>query len=251
MRFRSYICAALTVVASTACLIGCSDDKAKEVKESAQDLAERGKQLGSDAVEQGKKGLNKGKEIARSLLDKGKRWGELSLREMQEFGDQIVDEYGDDINAAGEHVNGLLSKIARDPRDEFSPGEKIARMIILMVPLIGPTKRYADARRMYEFGRKEDDQLKIQVARRECLLAFGEAGLDIGTLGLVGSRLDLVASGADRVLKLLKITRNVNALLGDDFKTFDGLLDKLLEIDDVRQGVENALQADFSSIATM
>lgn len=240
-------------------LASCGSDGAEEAREralaakekaasEARELADRGEQLGDEAVEAGKEALDQGKEISQSLLLRGKSLSKWSTEEMHDYAVEMREKYGDDLNAAGAHVNELLDKIARDPNEKFTTAYKAGHMIVLMIPIVGPTKRYADARKLYEIGRAEQDEARMQEARREVLIACAEAGLDIGTLGLVGAHVDLVATGADKALKMLKLSRNANVLLGKDLKTFDHLLDQLLEQEDIRLGVDNALMLNFSMV---
>lgn len=182
------------------------------------------------------------------MILEGRRLSDWSLEGMGAYAEALRERYGDDVNAAGAHVNELLDQIARDPNEDVTTTDKVARMIVLMIPFIGPTTRYIDARKLYEVGQEEQDNEKTQEARRETLIACAEAGLDIGTLGLIGSRVDLVATGANRVLGVLKLSRSINVLVGEDLKTLDDLLDHLLEQEDIRAGVDSALTIDLSAV---
>lgn len=183
------------------------------------------------------------KAIATEVLGKGKNLSEASLDEARTIGEKIVASSKDNTVAAAAKINVLVRKLAQDPDAKLSTGEKVARMVVLMVPLVGPTKRFIDARALYESGKKKKDDKRIQEARREALLAFVEAGLDIGTLGIVGGKIDLVATGFDKVLGLLAVSRKVTALVGSDSKLFERYLDKLLAVDSVRTAIDNALES--------
>jgi len=228
------LCAALC---AAGCDSGSTEATQERVEETTRDLARQAGKLGRDAKERGER-----------LLFRGKELGEWTLDEMRELGAQLAAEYGDDINQGGAVVNELLVKIARDPSDGVTSIEKAGRIVVLMIPFIGPTKRYADARALFKVGSELPDPAKKQEARRECLVACAEAGLDIGTLGLVGGRIDTVATGVDRVLTALKLSRNVNALVGDDLKTFDDLLDQVLESEAIRSGLDAALAVDLARV---
>ena len=222
-------------------LSGCGADSAEEAREMARDAQDR---VASEAREL----AERGKEFGQSMMLEGKELSDWSLEEMGAYAEALRERYGDDVNATGAHVNELLDRIARDPNEDVTTTDKVGRMIVLMIPFVGPTTRYIDARKLYEVGQAEQDAESMRRARRETLIACAEAGLDIGTLGLVGSRVDLVATGADRVLVALKLSRSINVLVGEDLKTLDDLLDHLLEQEDVRTGVDNALTVDLSMI---
>ncbi len=203
--------------------------------------ADKPKDKAGPGLEEATSIVDRGKAIAKEALGTGKDLSNSSLDEVKSLGKKIADGSKDNAVAAADKVNTLVRSLAKDPDSKLNPGQKIARMIVLMVPLVGPTKRFIDARALYESGLKNKDDKKLQKSRREALMAFVEAGLDIGTLGLVGSKIDLVATGFDKVLGLLSVSRKVSALVGSELKTFDRLLDQLLAIDEVRTSVDAAL----------
>ena len=231
---HNYVCIFLGVIGCAVGVIGCDSGTVESAKDKLNDSA---KQLS-----------DQGKKVGRQLMLKGKRWATWSLDEAAEFGQSVLEEYGDDLNSAGSVINDVLNSIAKDPDVDLTTTERVGRIVVLMIPLVGPTKRFADARKQFESGEIEQDKLKMQKARRECVVAMAEAGLDIGTLGLVGAKVDLIATGADKVLVLLKLSRNVDELTDSDLKTFDHYIDMLLADDDVRNGIDMALKADFSEL---
>lgn len=213
-----------------------------------------GKQVLSSGKQHGERALATGRELAVEGAQLGtrayrqtRRWSEASLDEVRAEAVAIVAEGGGDMAAAAGQVNQLLERLARDA-GTASTADRVARMIVLMVPIVGPTTRYLDARRLYQVGRATHDPAKIDQARRETLIAFVEAGLDIGMLGLAGSKIDLVATGADKVLSLLRAARAVSTLAGTDLRTFERLLDTMLEHDDIRAAVDAALTVDLAEI---
>ncbi len=239
---------ALAVLASLAVAACKSDEKPKAEKPPPfkdRSLLDRGRALGNSAKDRALSAGSRGLELGKSLIGKGASWSSLSRDETKRLGERIVEEAGENSLAARSRVNRLLDRIARDPTKKVSPTDRVGRMIVLMIPLVGPTKRYADARKLYELGAASKDAAMMQRARREVLVAFIEAGLDIGALGLVGSRMDLVATGANRLLTILKVSRTVSVLAGDDRRTFDTLLDKLLAFDDIRSSVDRALTSNL------
>jgi len=237
----------ITALAFTVVATGCpkkDDDKKKPVatdktkKPAATSDAKSGTGPG---LEEEKSIVERGKMIASDVLGKGKNLSEASLDEIKDLGKKIAATSKDNAVAGASKINTLVRSLAKDPASKLSPGAKVARMVVLMVPLVGPTKRFIDARALYELGKKKKDDKLIQKARREALMAFVEAGLDIGTLGIVGSKIDLVATGFSTVLGMLAVSRKVSALAGSDLKTFDRLLDSLLAIGEVRTAVDGAL----------
>jgi|GEM_PF-4879262 len=186
---------------------------------------------------------DKSKDHIDRAVAKGKDLSQASIEQVRAVGKRIAATSKDNAEAAAARVNDLVRKLATDPDSMLSPGAKVARMVVLMVPLVGPTRRFVDARALYESGKHNQDTERIQRARREALLAFVEAGLDIGTLGIVGGKIDLVATGFGKVLGLLAMSRKVTALAGSDFKTFERLLDRMLAVDSVRVAIDHALDS--------
>ncbi len=221
--------------------VGCDAESARSAKEKASDAAknavDKTRQVSHDAIESGK-----------TLLIRGRGWSENSLAELKAYSARLIDEHGDDINAAGAKVDALLDKIAQDPDAEVTQAAKVGRMAVLMIPFVGPTKRFADARVLFESGMETADPERLQLARRECLLAFAEAGLDISTLGMVGGRAGLLVGGIDRVVVALKLTRKINALADGDLVILDRFLDTLLSHESIRDGIDRALATDLSTL---
>jgi hypothetical protein len=227
-----------------------STAKTEPDNKSSRGYLGRGLDLGKKALSKGEALAHKGKELGTRAYYKTRNWGATTVDKVRDEAVAIVKEVGGDLIAAAAKINIILDALARHPDDKISTTDRIARMIVLMVPIVGPTKRYIDARKLYEVGVAQKNQSHIQEARRETLMAFAEAGLDIGMLGLVGGKIDVVATGADKVLKVLKASRKISVLAGADLKTFDALLDKLLENADIRNSVDSALTIDLAKIAT-
>ncbi len=189
-----------------------------------------------------------GAELTNTAYEGARKWGSASMEEVYTEARAIVDDAGGDIEVAVTKVNTLLEGLARDPDSEISTQDRIARMMVLMVPIVGPAKRYIDARRLFAAGVAENNEQRKQEARRELLIALVEGGLDIGMLGVAGPKLDMVATGADKVLKLLKISRVMSTLGATELNTFDELLDGLLRDGQIRAGADAALTVDLSAI---
>lgn len=253
-RIQSTLLIAVIAIAP-ACASESKKEEAKESEASAKEeegTLDRGSRLGKRMLSIGasktKSVAEEGVDISTNAYHKTRAWGSRSVDEVREEAVDILRDTDGDVDAASGKINALIGTLATDPDSHFTSAGRIARIVVLMVPIVGPTKRYIDARKLYEVGVREKSEARKQEARRELLIACAEAGLDIGMLGVVGSHVDLVASGADRVLKLLKISRSVGTLSGTNLRVFDELLDKLLLDEEVRKNADAALSADLSSL---
>lgn len=229
-----------------------SDSLDSGIQQRAKRLAHHGHQMADVAIEKsvmyGGSLVDAATEVADELKVQCERLARLQTDELFVLSEEILAEVGDDINLAGARINELLDHIAQAPDAKLTPKEKLNGMVVLMVPVVGPTQRYANARKLHEVGIRNGNLDQIQSARRDCLIAFAEMGLDIGMLGVAGTQIDAVATGADRVLGVLKMSRKVNSLVGDDLAIFDAFLDDLLANAIVCGAVDKALAMDFSKI---
>lgn len=221
-------------------------EKTDDEKADSKSLLDRGKTFGKRAAAAGKKHGKqlgaKGKQLGDRAVGETKSLATRSVQEVKDIANAVVAMGGKHAGGAAARINVALNSIARDPDAKVSTADKVARLIVLMVPIVGPTKRFADARKLYATAAQSGDETRKQRARREALIAFAEASLDIGTLGLVGSRIDLIATGADKALSALRLSRTAGTLVGANLKAFDGFLDTLLSYSDVQASVDAALQ---------
>lgn len=263
MRGRVFgaVCVALAVAA-----LGCKkgDDNKAEAEPATEKPAKKGyldrglsmgksalnkaESAGESAIDTTKDLAHKAEDLGLSAYRKTRKWGAASIDDVRKEALAIVKEVGGDMLRAANTINGMLDLLAKDPDAKVTTADRVARMIVLMVPVVGPTKRYIDARKLYQSGVARKDEARIQEARRETLIAFTEAGLDIGVLGLIGGKIDLVATGADKVLSLLKTSRKVSTLVGANLNTFDDLLDAMLRNAEIRDSVDAALTIDLAQI---
>lgn len=72
-----------------------------------------------------------------------------------------------------------LESLAGDKKSIGSFTDELKKV----TPLIGASTRYAQAWRKYHSGKDTDNELLINEAKVEVLVAFAEAGLDIGLIG--------------------------------------------------------------------
>ncbi len=219
-----------------------SKETATEVEEESGlvgSLLARGSSLGQQAIDKGSNTLKSASDVVSATLKDGRSWSEDSLSDLRSASLAMVKASGDKIDVARDGVNAAVGAIASA---SIPDTDKIERIVVLMIPVIGPSRRYLDARSLYAQGKSESDSDKVSRARREALMACAEAGLDIGTLGLLGGGVDLVATGADKILGLLKVGRTVNILTGSDSDVLTSYLDSLLEKKQVRNAVDAALE---------
>ncbi len=210
-------------------------------KKQAKGLLDRGMSLGKSAISKTTETSESALRLASATLDDGRALGESSLAELRGASESLIAAAGGELTTVRKGVNHLVTTIANAP--DVANREKIERIFILMVPVIGPSKRFLDARTTYRAGRNEDDDAKLALARRETLMACAEMGLDVGTLGLLGGGADLVATGADKVLGALKLGRTINVLTGSDNDVLTAYLDSMLENEHLRATVDASLSA--------
>ncbi|MBL4636510.1 MAG: hypothetical protein JKY56_21815 [Kofleriaceae bacterium] len=222
-----------------------ADNEEKDEEESSVvgGLLARGSSLGQQAIDKaidkGSDTLKSATDVVSATLNDGRSWSENSLSDLRAASLAMVKASGDKLDVARDGVNAAVGAIASA---SIPDTDKIERIVVLMIPVIGPSRRYLDARSLYAEGKSESNPDKIARARRETLIACAEAGLDVGTLGLLGGGVDLVATGADKILGILKIGRTVNILSGSDSDVLTSYLDGLLEKEQVRNAVDAALE---------
>tara|TARA_R110002073_G_scaffold177151_1_gene334927 strand:+ start:41772 stop:42539 length:768 start_codon:yes stop_codon:yes gene_type:complete len=217
------------------------EELAKPEASKDKGLLARGLGLGERALAKTSKASDLALRLADETLDDGRAFGESSLDELRRASEAVLAASDGQLGSIQSGINHLVGAIAVAPN--VSQRDKIERIFILMVPVIGPSKRYLDARATYRLGREQSDDEQLALARRETLMACAEMGLDVGTLGLLGGGVDMVATGADKVLGALKIGRAVNVLTGSDSDVLSAYLDSMLENDHLRATVDASLNA--------
>jgi hypothetical protein len=120
------------------------------------------------------------------------------------------------INSAVQSFGEQLKKLESDPVKEISTQEKLQRLGIRQIPVLGSLDRYADARACYNKAQTTLEDLNAdsatreqacklqQQAKRECLLACVQAGINLSIVGLP-DHLDLPFEYADQAVDLLKV----------------------------------------------
>jgi hypothetical protein len=189
--------------------------------------------------------------------------------------DQVIhsEAFAGTINKAVQTFGEQLKKLESDPSKEPSTQEKITRLGLRQLPVLGSLDRYSDARAKFHHARSllsstspetpEQAELTrlVKEAKRECLLACIQAGLNVSVIGLP-DHMDLPFEyGAQLVdfLKLGKTATEVTSLMEKqgwisvswteiDHSRLDiltPLIDEALAIESVDAVMDSLLTYDF------
>lgn len=157
------------------------------------------------------------------------------VKEWTRTSGQVISEKAEQIGAAARAGTRILAeragRAADSALDELSTyhedkeshiiPRKVLSRITTALPILGPTKSYADARAKYLEGREKQDDALISQARRECLYACVELGIDISFLpiaagakgiGLLAKLKAIATTTAE--FALIKQMRHFNKSLG-------------------------------------
>lgn len=129
-----------------------------------------------------------------------------------------------------------LAAVAGDPSVPESLGEKIVKF----APIIGTGKLYADAWSKFHRAKADGDDHLMHQARKECVLAFGSAGLDLTSV--VGGRIARLAAPLTRIGVFAKL---FGALHNKDTKYFDRKAEEYL----AKPGVLKVVNAVLEGVA--
>ena len=158
------------------------------------------------------------------------------------------------LTAAQKHARAVcqgLEKALRasavDPTKEPAREELALDLAIKLVPFVGPVKRYANARALYEEAAPKNATARVQEAKRQCLLAATEEGLDIATLG--SSAFSKVATAADLSVVFARATSTVASVTGvEEIDALAPLADKALESSIVNRAVTMLLTVPIAEL---
>lgn len=92
-----------------------------------------------------------------------------------------------------------LRTLATDP----AKGPGMIDEIVKLAPVLGTTRMYASAWQKYQHGASINDAEMVNQAKRECLIAVVNAGLDVTTLGMGA----IARSGLSAALKVASTAR--------------------------------------------
>jgi hypothetical protein len=112
--------------------------------------------------------------------------------------------------AVGNGAEYGLDQLAGDPNKEHSLSIKGLRMAAGLLPIIGNTQGYAQARLKYRSAEKIEDldlrEKTLHEARRDCLIVSTALSLEIATLGVSG-KLDLLFKAGSTMFSMLNFTK--------------------------------------------
>lgn len=109
--------------------------------------------------------------------------------------ESLLTKAGSAIRALGHSADESLDAIAGDPSKKQGLSERGVRIGIGLLPIIGNTQAYGQARVKYRNAEQIEDlearERELHEARRNCLIASTALSLEVVTLGLSG-KVDLV-----------------------------------------------------------
>ena len=79
-------------------------------------------------------------------------------------------------------LTAMAADPTRDPVCEASLRERTTRQVLEMLPIVGATTAYADARAQFQLARKIGDDALLRESRSGCLYACAIMGIDVLTL---------------------------------------------------------------------
>ena len=173
-----------------------SPQGAPNLKESFFNFTNAVATLGSAALEVGKARVNK-------TVGDFRVEAQAAFNTAKEETQALYRDVKNDVHSA---FLGALDGIAVAPEDRKTAVGEIVRAL----PGIGPTTRYADAWKLWHTAKLKNDESGLEKARADCLLAIGDAGIDIT---LLGSKLFCsVAKATRHILSPLIGARTARAL---------------------------------------
>jgi hypothetical protein len=204
---------------------------------------------------------DKSKEQAQQVREQAQKQAESSYKDASEWVanqrfDELLAPYRESaramLNSAGSGTNSALNSVALAPGEKAGMELQAVRFAGKHLPAVRAMVRYADARKAWQEAVKNPDleaRAKQQhAAKRQCLLACLEAGIDLTVLG-TGGLIDQTARHADKVLSALKTAQGA-AIFGapaiaDKLTEF---LDAALQIPSVSCTMETMVSFDLEKL---
>ena len=182
-------------------------DPEQEVATNPPETPKQPSELSTRMKELGETGRLAGAVVAvatAELAKSGGRAAGAALSQLRRFTGRKVKEAKDET---GRVVSDVLHSVSVDPDKEKS----IVRQLMQILPGIGASTEYADAWRKFHEGRAKSDDAMVQVARKECLIALADGGIDVMFLGSgkVFRGIALAAKKASSSLILTRAARKV------------------------------------------
>lgn len=145
----------------------------------------------------------------------------------------------------------VLALLRTDPEKDASFARRTTDLVLSILPVIGSTKAYADARETYQRGLEASDPKQREAlfldARRTCVMALVGLDLALATLGTAGSLARLVKITA-RIYTALSLSQTVSRIsqstthvlsLDADLKT--PVADTLLKVPLIKAAIDQSL----------
>lgn len=148
-------------------------------------------------------------------------------------------------------ADDVLALLRTDPEKDASFARRTTDLVLSILPVIGSTKAYADARETYQRGLESTDPKEREAlfldARRTSVMALVGLDLDIATLGTAGALARIVKVTA-RVYTALSLSQTVSRIsqstdyvpsLDADMKT--RVADTLLKVPLIKAAIDQSL----------
>ncbi len=148
-------------------------------------------------------------------------------------------------------ADDVLAILQTDPEKDASFARRTTGLVLSILPVIGSTKAYADARDTYQRGLEASDPKEREAlfleSRRICVMALVGLDLDIATLGTAGSLARLVKI-TSRIYSALSLSQTVSRISHStshvpsfytDLKT--PVADTLLKIPLIKAAIDQSL----------
>lgn len=183
------------------------ESPSEEAPTDSPEAPKQPSELSTRMKELGETGRLAGAVVAVATAELAKSGGRVAgaaLSQLRRFTGRKVQEAKDETQRVASDV---LHSVSVDPDKEKS----IVRQLIQILPGIGASTEYADAWRKFHEGRSKSDDAMVQAARKECLVALADGGIDVMFLGSgkVFRGIALAAKKASGSLLLTRAARKV------------------------------------------
>jgi hypothetical protein len=192
---------------------------------------------------------------AGGAVELGQRLGRLGRSQVDNLYEQNSGWISEKTDQSTRMIDvGLDQVTAMANQPLLVPGSTV-RFVVDQVPLLRTSVAYGEARKRFKDAQGISEEAKRQLeehqARRECLQACLQTGIDVTTLGTSGL-IDKVAKNVDRVFGMLQVLRDVQnwvVVMRTDY--LSGLLDKLLEVPRINQAMHILVSWEPSQLSAL
>ena len=255
---------------------GCRSEKQSSDEDSKADPLESGRaRLGalSDRIQDGVgSGIDTTRDKAAEVadrLDSASREAAARAAERARTMREKAAEMARDP-AVSQHMDSMVAAFGRqidrlgdDPDAPRDAGDIAARFVLRSIPVVGRLDRYADARALYAAHADGDDEASVAMraeARRQCLLACIQGGLDLTLLGLP-SALEMPVVLADQLVDAAVLGQRTSKLIdqvpwvdvswgemrAENLDVLSPTLDRALAVEAVDRAMTRMLTYDFQA----